>query len=199
MKLTHGPERLCRIFAVQRYWRSLGDSNPCFRRERATSWAARRRERAVPSSSLDPAAWQAPVRVGRPYDPDGLRREPLGHPFERLDCRQCGPSSCFSVAYRLHSSSMIEVQQTEEFSSWLRRLRDANAVARIVAPIRRMEQGNPGDARSVGSGVMELRIDYGPGYRLVLHAAWGSCRDPVARRPEGHANSRYQAGTCYGP
>ena len=61
---------------------------------------------------------------------------------------------------------MIEVRQTEEFSSWLRRLRDANAVARIVARIRRMEQGNPGDARSVGSGVMEMRIDYGPGYRV---------------------------------
>src|SRR5713101_7598436 len=61
---------------------------------------------------------------------------------------------------------MIEVLQTEEFSSWLRRLRDANAVARIVARIRRMEQGNPGDARSVGSGVMEMRVDYGPGYRV---------------------------------
>ena len=61
---------------------------------------------------------------------------------------------------------MLEVRQTEEFSSWLRRLRDANAVARIVARIRRMEQGNPGDARSVGSGVMEMRIDYGPGYRV---------------------------------
>jgi putative addiction module killer protein len=61
---------------------------------------------------------------------------------------------------------MLEVRQTEEFSSWLRRLRDANAVARIVARIRRMEQGNPGDARSVGSGVMEMRVDYGPGYRV---------------------------------
>ncbi len=61
---------------------------------------------------------------------------------------------------------MIEVHQTKEFSSWLRRLRDANAAARIVARIRRMEQGNPGDVRSVGSGVMEMRIDYGPGYRV---------------------------------
>jgi putative addiction module killer protein len=65
---------------------------------------------------------------------------------------------------------MIEVRQTEEFSSWLRRLRDANAVARVVARIRRMEQGNPGDARSVGKGVVEMRIDYGPGYRIYyLH------------------------------
>jgi putative addiction module killer protein len=61
---------------------------------------------------------------------------------------------------------MIEVRQTAEFSDWLRRLRDANAVARIVGRIRRMEFGNPGDARSVGKGVMEMRIAYGPGYRV---------------------------------
>jgi putative addiction module killer protein len=61
---------------------------------------------------------------------------------------------------------MIEVRETAEFASWLRRLKDANAVARIVARIRRMELGNPGDARSVGKGVMEMRIDYGPGYRI---------------------------------
>jgi putative addiction module killer protein len=61
---------------------------------------------------------------------------------------------------------MIEVRQTEEFSGWLRRLRDANAVARITGRIRRMEMGNPGDSRSVGQGVLEMRIDYGPGYRI---------------------------------
>ena len=61
---------------------------------------------------------------------------------------------------------MIEVRQTEEFSGWLRRLRDADAVARIVGRIRRMELGNPGDAKSVGKGVMEMRIAYGPGYRI---------------------------------
>lgn len=61
---------------------------------------------------------------------------------------------------------MIEVRQTSEFSTWLRRLKDDDAVARIVARIRRMEQGNLGDSRSVGAGVMEMRIDYGPGYRV---------------------------------
>ena len=54
---------------------------------------------------------------------------------------------------------MIEVRQTEEFSGWLRRLRDANAVARVTGRIRRMEMGNPGDSRSVGQGVLEMRID----------------------------------------
>ncbi len=61
---------------------------------------------------------------------------------------------------------MIEMRQTAEFSHWLRRLKDAEAAARIVARLRRMEQGNPGDARSVGRGVMEMRIAYGPGYRI---------------------------------
>ena len=61
---------------------------------------------------------------------------------------------------------MVEVHQTEEFSGWLHRLRDTNAVARIVGRIRRMEMGNPGDTRGVGQGVLEMRIDYGQGYRI---------------------------------
>ena len=61
---------------------------------------------------------------------------------------------------------MVEVRQTEKFSGWLHRLRDANAVARIVGRIRRMEMGNPGDTRSVGQGILEMRVDYGPGFRI---------------------------------
>jgi len=65
---------------------------------------------------------------------------------------------------------MVEVRQTQEFSAWLHRLRDANAAARVVARVRRMEKGNPGDTRSVGKGILEMRIDYGPGYRICyLH------------------------------
>ena len=58
---------------------------------------------------------------------------------------------------------MTEVRQTEEFVGWLHRLRDANAVARIVGRIRRIEMGNSGDSRSVGHGILEMRIDFGPG------------------------------------
>jgi putative addiction module killer protein len=61
---------------------------------------------------------------------------------------------------------MIEVRQTEAFSGWLRRLRDGRAKARIAARIERMALGNRGDAKSVGKGVMEMRIAYGPGYRI---------------------------------
>ncbi len=63
---------------------------------------------------------------------------------------------------------MIEVRQTEIFARWLANLRDDRARARINARIRRLSIGTPGDTRSVGGGVSELRIDYGPGYRVYF-------------------------------
>ncbi len=63
---------------------------------------------------------------------------------------------------------MIEVRQTEAFSEWLRRLRDENARARIQIRIRRLSLGNFGDVKPVGRGVSELRIEYGPGYRVYI-------------------------------
>jgi putative addiction module killer protein len=67
-----------------------------------------------------------------------------------------------------YSLQMIEVRQTEVFSSWLRKLRDQNARACIQIRIRRLSLGNFGDVKPVGEGVSELRIDYGPGYRVYL-------------------------------
>ena len=61
---------------------------------------------------------------------------------------------------------MIEVRQTEVFSEWFDGLRDRQAQARINIRIRRLSLGNPGDVKPVGDGVSELRIDYGPGYRV---------------------------------
>ena len=63
---------------------------------------------------------------------------------------------------------MIEVRQTEAYESWYRKLRDRDAKSRILIRIRRLSAGNPGDVRPVGGGVSELRIDYGPGYRVYL-------------------------------
>jgi putative addiction module killer protein len=63
---------------------------------------------------------------------------------------------------------MIEVRRTEDFSRWLHRLKDDQARARIVARIRRVELGNLGDWSSVGEGVMEMRVDHGPGYRVYF-------------------------------
>jgi putative addiction module killer protein len=63
---------------------------------------------------------------------------------------------------------MIEVRQTDEYSEWFTNLRDKQARARIDARIRRLSLGNPGDVKPVGEGVSELRIDYGPGYRVYF-------------------------------
>lgn len=61
---------------------------------------------------------------------------------------------------------MIEVRKTEIFAKWLDELQDIQARARIQVRIERLAAGNPGDVRAVGEGVSELRIDYGPGYRV---------------------------------
>ncbi len=63
---------------------------------------------------------------------------------------------------------MIEVRTTNAFLAWLRKLRDVRALARIQVRIDRLSLGNPGDVRPVGDGVSELRIDYGPGYRVYF-------------------------------
>ena len=61
---------------------------------------------------------------------------------------------------------MIEVRKTEVFVRWLDGLNDARARARVLVKIERLAAGNPGDVGPVGEGVSELRIDYGPGYRV---------------------------------
>jgi putative addiction module killer protein len=63
---------------------------------------------------------------------------------------------------------MIEIRKTEIFAQWLDGLRDIQARARVQARIERLAAGNPGDAEPVGEGVSELRINYGPGYRVYF-------------------------------
>lgn len=63
---------------------------------------------------------------------------------------------------------MITVLQSGRFVSWVSNLRDAQARVRIQARIRRLSLGNPGDVKPVGSGVSEMRIDHGPGYRVYF-------------------------------
>jgi putative addiction module killer protein len=62
----------------------------------------------------------------------------------------------------------MEIRQTETYYEWFESLRDRQAQARINARIRRLSLGNPGDVKPVGAGVSELRIDYGPGYRIYF-------------------------------
>ena len=63
---------------------------------------------------------------------------------------------------------MPELRATDIFVKWLDGLRDRRARARIEARLDRLAVGNLGDIRPVGSGVSELRIDYGPGYRVYF-------------------------------
>jgi putative addiction module killer protein len=60
----------------------------------------------------------------------------------------------------------MQVRRTEEFAAWLSGLRDKQGRAKILARIDRLEDGNPGKTRSVGTGVVEMKIDFGPGYRV---------------------------------
>ena len=63
---------------------------------------------------------------------------------------------------------MIEIRQTEVYEQWFDSVRDRQARVRIDTRIRRLSLGNPGDVTPVGEGVSELRIDYGPGYRVYF-------------------------------
>jgi putative addiction module killer protein len=63
---------------------------------------------------------------------------------------------------------MFEVQKTEEFDKWLSGLADQRAKAKIASRIERLGLGNPGDVKPVGVGVSEMRVPYGPGYRVYF-------------------------------
>lgn len=63
---------------------------------------------------------------------------------------------------------MIEIRKTDLFAQWLDTLRDLQARARVQARIERLAAGNPGDVEPVGEGVSELRMNYGPGYRVYF-------------------------------
>ena len=87
-----------------------------------------------------------------------------------------------------YDDSLIQVWKTDDYVEWLEGLRDRTARKRIQTRIERLRLGNPGDVAPVGEGVSELRIDYGPGYRvyyvqrgrevIILLAGGDKCTQP---------------------
>jgi putative addiction module killer protein len=63
---------------------------------------------------------------------------------------------------------VIEIRKTDVYAQWIDGLRDLKARARVQVRIERLAANNPGDVKPVGEGVSELRIDYGPGYRVYF-------------------------------
>lgn len=63
---------------------------------------------------------------------------------------------------------MPTIQQTDEYRTWAKSLRDRVAKSRIATRLDRLARGLPGDVEPVGGGVSELRIHYGPGYRVYF-------------------------------
>ena len=76
---------------------------------------------------------------------------------------------------------MIKIKQTEAYEEWFDSLSDSRAKARIDVRIRRLSLGNPGETRPVGEGVMELKIDYGPGYRVYYVSKGKTQNKDIAR------------------
>ena len=68
----------------------------------------------------------------------------------------------------VYNTAVREILKSATFDAWFSRLNDRQAMARIAARIDRLALGNPGDVKPVGSGISEMRIDYGPGYRVYF-------------------------------
>jgi putative addiction module killer protein len=78
---------------------------------------------------------------------------------------------------------MIVIRETEQFKIWIRSIKDRVTQAIIHARIRRISAGNFGDSKPVGAGVSELRIDYGPGFRVYF-----------TRRGQANPEQGYKSG-----
>jgi len=78
------------------------------------------------------------------------------------------PNNLDSSQAVLYKGHAFQLAETDEFHQWLGSLADRRAKARIIDRIKRASNGNFGDAKAVGSGVSEMRIDYGPGYRVYF-------------------------------
>ncbi|MEI7875962.1 MAG: type II toxin-antitoxin system RelE/ParE family toxin [Alphaproteobacteria bacterium] len=93
---------------------------------------------------------------------------------------------------------MVEIRQTLVFAAWLASLKDRNARARIHVRLDRLALGLAGDVKPVGSGVSELRVDYGPGYRVYLQAARPRIGNAVDWWQQANTEPGYRASHSHG-
>ena len=129
---------------------------------------ADRAHRAHPRRKAQRVARRAPRRPRRHPRMDRKRQGGDRHSkIGNVGFGGSGARSVVAVLYRVgYNWPVIEVRQTDEYEKWFRKLRDREAKGRILIRVRRLSLGNPGDVRPVGGGISELRIDYGPGYRV---------------------------------
>ena len=66
----------------------------------------------------------------------------------------------------MNEAKPVSAERSDIFDRWLKELKDPRARARVIVRTKRLEQGNPGDVEPVGEGISEMKIDYGPGYRV---------------------------------
>jgi putative addiction module killer protein len=102
-----------------------------------------------------------------------------------------------------YSILMAEIRKTELFAKWIDNLRDFQAKARVLVRIERLASGNAGDVKPVGGGISEMRIDYGPGYRvyftkrgsevIILLAAVTKTVKPPISRPHSALHAIYRS------
>jgi putative addiction module killer protein len=93
---------------------------------------------------------------------------------------------------------MIEIKQTATFMTWESKLKDQRAKAAIAARIFRLANGLPGDVSPVGQGVSELRIHYGPGYRVYFQQRGDGNRHPAMWWRQGQPVQGYRNGETPG-
>lgn len=132
------------------------------RRVRAGARAHLGRARAVAEGGGEHAARAARRMRARPSG-----RKASVEKLWREGARQVRQDACSSVGYNLQLP-MLKIGETAAFARWFDKLKDRQARFRIAVRLRRLRDGNLGDVKPVGEGVSELRIDYGPGYRVYI-------------------------------
>jgi len=89
----------------------------------------------------------------------------VGSPFCLREFAKNRLTGMYVITYTI---TVKEIIHSDEFDNWLHKLRDSRARFRIYKRIERLAEGNPGDVAPAGEGISEMRIDYGPGYRVYL-------------------------------